>query len=419
MGRYTGRTSRLIIMCIISFLIFVLELVVGYIGNSLSLASDAFGVLSHLISMIIGLVGVRFSRVQWHRRNTYGFPRADVVGAFGNSVFATALMFTILIEAIKRFIGPQMTENALLVLIIGVVGVAINFLNYLIFLDCCLPKRHTADEECATGDSVSVQDESDEQGKQTDAEKAATLNIRGVLLLVMGDALGSVVVVVTGTIFYVRPLEGNECTWQCYIDPTLTVLVVIIILASAFPLMKESATILLQMVPKGVDVEEIGMKLSKVSGVGSIHEMHVWGLVSGRNIATLHVKCQDVTSYKVATPKMRQMLHSAGIHSVTIQPEFINQHDGSLSCSFPCISQKCDSKLCCSQKLATMAHVSSSVEMNGNTAQTLSKAEALSGTDEFEISVEPCWGKGREKTEGNSKDTEKTGEILNSKSTRF
>lgn len=80
----------------------------------------------------------------------------------------------------------------------------------------------------------------------------------GVLLHVMGDALGSVVVVITAIIFYVLPLKREDpCNWQCYIDPSLTVIMVIIILSSAFPLIKETAAILLQMVPKGVNMEEL------------------------------------------------------------------------------------------------------------------------------------------------------------------
>ena len=80
----------------------------------------------------------------------------------------------------------------------------------------------------------------------------------GVLLHVMGDALGSVVVVITAIIFYVLPLKHEDpCNWQCYIDPSLTVIMVIIILSSAFPLIKETAAILLQMVPKSVNMEEL------------------------------------------------------------------------------------------------------------------------------------------------------------------
>lgn len=71
----------------------------------------------------------------------------------------------------------------------------------------------------------------------------------------MGDALGSVVVVVAATIFHVLPLEDAPCNWQCYIDPSLTIVMVFIILSSAFPLIKETSTILLQMVPKGVNMK--------------------------------------------------------------------------------------------------------------------------------------------------------------------
>uniref|UniRef100_A0A8B9U5M0 Cation efflux protein transmembrane domain-containing protein n=1 Tax=Anas zonorhyncha TaxID=75864 RepID=A0A8B9U5M0_9AVES len=137
MGRYSGRSSRLIFMCFVSLVLFAVEISVAYVGNSLSLASDAFAVLSHLISMIIGLLGVRFSRIRWHKANTFGFSRADVLGAFGNSVFAVALMFSIFIEAIKRYINPQKTEKALLVLIVGIAGLFFNVFNYVIFMDCC------------------------------------------------------------------------------------------------------------------------------------------------------------------------------------------------------------------------------------------------------------------------------------------
>lgn len=82
--------------------------------------------------------------------------------------------------------------------------------------------------------------------------------LAGVLLHVMGDALGSVIVVITAIIFYVRPLRPEDpCNWECYIDPSLTIIMVIIILSSAFPLIKETAVILLQMVPRGLNMEEL------------------------------------------------------------------------------------------------------------------------------------------------------------------
>ncbi|NXN94673.1 ZNT10 protein, partial [Rhinopomastus cyanomelas] len=386
MGRYSGRSSRLIFMCFVSLVLFAVEISVAYIGNSLSLASDAFAVLSHFISMIIGFFGVRFSRIRWHKANTFGFSRADVLGAFGNSVFATALMFSILVEAIKRFINPQKTERALLVLIIGITGLSFNVLNYVIFLDCCYCHEPQGDIE--TGDSPNDQKSPEEGLEKKKEKKSEALNIRGVLLHVMGDALGSVVVVVAATIFQVFPLENAPCNWQCYIDPSLTIIMVFIILSSAFPLIKETSTILLQMVPKGVNMQLLTDRLARVPGVISLHEVHVWELAGGKNIATLHIKCQTPTDYQDAAYKIRKVFHEAGIHSVTIQPEYIDHKTSQLLCSSPCISKACDSQLCCSQQETTLAKTNGYAEKNDSCLSVPHKDNGSSKND-IEIPIEP------------------------------
>ncbi|XP_038249545.1 zinc transporter 10 [Dermochelys coriacea] len=366
MGRYSGRSSRLILMCVVSLVLFVVEISVAYIGNSLSLASDAFAILSHFISMVIGLLSVRFSRIRWHKKSTFGFPRADVVGAFGNSIFATALMFSILIEAIKRYLNPKKTEEALIVLIVGLVGLFFNVLNYVVFMDYCYREASVVQEDIETGDSLNTQKRPEEQTVQKKEKKSEALNIRGVLLHVMGDALGSVVVVVAAAIFYAFPLDANTpCNWQCYIDPSLTVVMVVIILSSAFPLIKETATILLQMVPKDVNMQVLTERLTDVPGVSSLHEVHVWELAGGKNIATLHVKCQTTSDYQDASYKMREVFHEAGIHSVTIQPEYIDRKTSELICSSPCVSKACASQLCCRQQEAELTHDNGYPEKNG------------------------------------------------------
>lgn len=370
MGRYSGRSFRLILMCVVSVVLFVLELVIAHIGNSLSLASDAFAVLSHLLSMIIGLFGVRASNIRQHRKSTFGFLRADVLGAFGNSMFAVALMFSILVEAIKRYTSPQKTEQPLLVLSAGVIGLFFNILNYVIFLECCYCSGPRPQTDTEAGDSLNTQNEPEETTKKE--KKSEALNIRGVLLHVMGDALGSVIVVVTAIIFYVHPLRPEDpCNWQCYIDPSLTVVMVIIILSSAFPLIKETAVILLQMVPKGVNMEELMSQLSTVPGISSVHEVHIWELISGKVIATLHIKHQKGTEYQDASRKVREIFHHAGIHNVTIQfetldlKEALEQKDFLPTCSAPCISQSCAKKLCCPPGTLPLALVNGCAEHNG------------------------------------------------------
>ncbi|NWZ27793.1 ZNT10 protein, partial [Asarcornis scutulata] len=406
MGRYSGRSSRLIFMCFVSLVLFAVEISVAYVGNSLSLASDAFAVLSHLISMIIGLLGVRFSRIRWHKANTFGFSRADVLGAFGNSVFAVALMFSIFIEAIKRYINPQKTEKALLVLVVGITGLFFNVFNYVIFMDCCYCRAPEGDPE--KGESPNDQKSPEEGSGKKVEKKSEALNIRGVLLHVMGDALGSVVVVVAATIFHVLPLGPNApCNWQCYIDPSLTIIMVVIILSSAFPLIKETSIILLQMVPKGVNMQLLTDRLARVPGVISLHEVHVWELAGGKNIATLHVKCQTPTDYQDAAYKIRKIFHEAGIHSVTIQPEYIDCKTSHLLCSSPCISKACDSQLCCSQQEAPLAKSNGYTEKNDSCLSALHKDNGSSKSD-IEIPIECALTENSVKDEKNCEVSDKS-----------
>ncbi|XP_071996208.1 calcium/manganese antiporter SLC30A10 [Engystomops pustulosus] len=401
MGRYTGKTCRLIFMLVITVIFFVAELVCGYLGNSIALISDSFNMLSDLISLCVGITASRVSRRTSRGPNaTYGYTRAEVVGALSNAVFLTALCFTILVDSILRLAKPEKIDDPELVLIVGALGLGVNIIGLLVFQDysCCIrflcgskgqqkpeePKASSNDRLNVTpyqaggtqgsesqdlaGDIIDEQesDPEEENGKKD----AAALNIRGVLLHVMGDALGSVVVVVAAVIFYVRPLAPDaQCNWQCYIDPSLTVVMVAIILFSAFPLIKETATILLQMVPKDINVGEIGHKISMIEGVKSIHEIHIWELASGKNIATLHVKFQRLEDYTSANRNIRKIFHEQGIHAVTLQAEFTDAKDFSLACNAPCISKKCDGNLCCSQELIPFAEANGKALKKGKSSQ--------------------------------------------------
>nr|XP_032657175.1 zinc transporter 10 [Chelonoidis abingdonii] len=396
MGRYSGKTCRLIFMLVLTSGFFVAELVSGYLGNSIALVSDSFNMLSDLISLCVGIATGRISRRA--RRGpgaTYGYGRAEAVGALSNAVFLTALCFTILVEAVLRLARPERIDGPELVLIVGALGLAVNLVGLLIFQDwgsCCGRRqpRAAAPEQVSSlnaGDSLNTQKRPEEQTVQKKEKKSEALNIRGVLLHVMGDALGSVIVVVAAAIFYALPLDANTpCNWQCYVDPSLTLVMVVIILSSAFPLIKETATILLQMVPKGVNMQGLTERLTDVPGVSSLHEVHVWELAGGKNIATLHVKCQTTSDYQDASYKMREVFHEAGIHSVTIQPEYIDHKTSELICSSPCISKACASQLCCPQQEVAVTHDNGCLEKNG-LSPTLHKNNSIN-ENAVEIPIE-------------------------------
>lgn len=461
MGRYSGKTCRLLFMLVLTVAFFVAELVSGYLGNSIALLSDSFNMLSDLISLCVGLsAGYIARRPRGGLGATYGYGRAEVVGALSNAVFLTALCFTIFVEAVLRLARPERIDDPELVLIVGALGLAVNVLGLLIFQDCAAwfagcgrrrrrpqlqqqqqqqqrpagggipcafgdppgaegrwpaaappaPGRDSAVtlraasldrkvEKGATvfsnvaGDSLNTQNEPEEMMKKE--KKSEALNIRGVLLHVMGDALGSVVVVITAIIFYVLPLKREDpCNWQCYIDPSLTVVMVIIILSSAFPLIKETAAILLQMVPKGVNMEELMSKLSAVPGISSVHEVHIWELISGKIIATLHIKCQQDRGDQDATRKIREIFHNVGIHSVTIQLEKVDlkeapEHkDLQVLCSSPCISKGCAKQLCCPPGALPLAHVNGCAEHNGGPPLDMVPVDGLGRRETADVAVE-------------------------------
>ncbi|NXQ92636.1 ZNT10 protein, partial [Nyctibius grandis] len=373
----SGKTCRLIVMLVLTVGFFVAELVSGYLGNSIALVSDSFNMLSDLISLCVGLSTGRIARRSRRGpRATYGYSRAEAVGALSNAVFLTALCFTIFVEAVLRLARPERIDDAQLVLIVGTLGLAVNLVGLLVFQDwgtCC--------------DSPNDQKSPEEGPEKKKEKKSEALNIRGVLLHVMGDALGSVVVVVAATIFHVLPLENAPCNWQCYIDPSLTIIMVFIILSSAFPLIKETSIILLQMVPKGVNMQRLTDALARVPGVSSLHEVHVWELAGGKNIATLHIKCQTPTDYQDAAYKIRKVFHEAGIHSVTIQPEYVDHKASQLLCSSPCISKACDSQLCCSQREPPLAKTNGYTERNDSGLSALRKDNSSSKND-IEIPIE-------------------------------
>ncbi|NXL46585.1 ZNT10 protein, partial [Podilymbus podiceps] len=386
MGRYSGKTCRLIFMLVLTVGFFVAELVSGYLGNSIVLVSDSFNMLSDLISLCVGLSTGRIARRSRRGpRATYGYSRAEAVGTLSNAVFLTALCFTIFVEAILRLARPEPISDAQLVLIVGTLGLAVNLKDDV--FSVCRPYTQHSVSSLNAGDSPNDQKSPEEGPEKKREKKSEALNIRGVLLHVMGDALGSVVVVVTATIFHVLPLGDAPCNWQCYIDPSLTIIMVFIILSSAFPLIKETSIILLQMVPKGVNMQLLTDRLARVPGVSSLHEVHVWELAGGKNIATLHIKCQTPTDYQDAAYKIRKVFHEAGIHSVTIQPEYIDHKTSQLLCSSPCISKACDSQLCCSQREPPLAKTNGYAEKNDSCLSTLRKDNGSSKND-IEIPIE-------------------------------
>ncbi|XP_056113696.1 zinc transporter 10 [Rhinichthys klamathensis goyatoka] len=378
MGRYSGKTCRLILMLVITVVFFVAEIVAGYMGNSIALVSDSFNMLSDILSLCVGLTAARVSRRAGSGRFTYGMGRAEVVGTLANAVFLAALCFSVSMESLKRLALPQAIDDPTLVLIVGALGLAVNVLGLLVFQDYrCLCAARQKDAGASRKEDGEVAEEEAGLQDQKAEREGPPLNIRGVLLHVLNDALGSVVVVVASALFYVWPLAPESpCNWQCYVDPSLTLIMVAIIMSSAVPLVKETAGILLQMSPADLRLSPVlhtlthtlmspaDLRLSpvlesvcKLPGVTSVHEAHVWELSKGRNVASLHVRvCPELADLSwAAGPAGRvglhgqilQVFHRAGVHSVTVQLERAEGETDTGHCSGVCVSPACVKLSCC------------------------------------------------------------------------
>ncbi|XP_027023827.1 zinc transporter 10 [Tachysurus fulvidraco] len=361
MGRYTGQTCRLIFMLVITVIFFVAEIIAGYLGNSLALVSDSFNMLSDILSLCVGLAAGRLARRPASPLCTFGLARAEVVGALANAAFLAALCFSVSAEAVKRLARPEAVDEPFIVLIVGSLGLGVNVIGLLVFQDwrwLCGRKDGSRDKSTDSDGKIAMNGEAgsepaaspNQDKKQSDGPP---LNIRGVLLHVLNDALGSVVVVVAAVLFYVRPLPPDTpCNWQCYVDPGLTLVMVAIIVSSGVPLVKETTRILLQMSPPDLDVSKILEDVCRLPGVLGVHELHVWELAKDRNVASMHVKLSsDLESSKGEIRRLhgriRELLHHLGVHSVTLQTEFVDEEIENEHCGMPCISHDCLKQSCC------------------------------------------------------------------------
>jgi len=143
------------------------------------------------------------------------------------------------------------------------------------------------------------------------------MNMKALLLHVLGDALGNVGVIATGLIIWL-----TSWSFKYYCDPVISLVITAIIFHSALPLVRSTSFILLQAVPWEVSLEDVRSEILTVEGVLSVHELHIWQLSETKIIASVHVTASRKVDFMPVASNIRRILHQHGIHSSTIQPEY-------------------------------------------------------------------------------------------------
>ncbi|XP_076337334.1 uncharacterized protein LOC143239757 isoform X2 [Tachypleus tridentatus] len=338
MGRYTGKKCRLIGMLSLTGSYFLVEIIVGYLTNSTALIADSFHMLSDVIALVIAFLSIKMSPKQWSK-NTFGWARSEVLGALVNAVFLIALCFSIFVEALKRFFEPEEIFDPVLILYVGGFGLLVNIIGLFLFHEHGhshsghnddkkhtkssskehLKENGTPGNEAIFSIDINTPAVDGAQKPKKKLDSSSQMNMKGVFLHVLTDALGSVIVIISALIIWLTSWE-----YRFYVDPALSVIMVCLIMASTCPLLADSARILLQTVPTHIQVDNLKKKLlQKVDGVLAVHEFHIWQLTGERIIASAHILCRNTHEYMEIAGKVKEFFHEQGIHSTTIQAEFI------------------------------------------------------------------------------------------------
>lgn len=337
------------------------EFGVGILANSLALMSDAFHMVSDLISLIIGFIAISLSRKAASKHKSYGWIRAEVIGGLINGVFLIAVVFFIILEAIQRFIEkPEITEP-MLIITVGAGGLVVNIIGLIMFAS------HRSLSHGGHGHSHGHADGGKEhahahgekhnhkhktyggevidggESQKAVPEKKASANLHAVFLHVLGDALGSVGAIGAGLI-----IKFVNHPWKYYADPIFSLVLSLIILKSSIPLVKHCANVLLQSVPEHVEIDALYSALLKIEGIVNIHDLHVWQLSDTKHVATLHVGVDDTADFPTLASAIKALFHEHGVHNTTIQPEYVSHKSATKQavCKMTC-EPECAPNMCC------------------------------------------------------------------------
>jgi cobalt-zinc-cadmium efflux system protein len=254
------------------------EAVGGWVSGSLALLSDAGHMVTDSAAMAIAFFAQRMATRPPSQRASYGYARAEVLGAFINALIMLCIVAWIAIEAVRRLLAPGAVAGGT-VIVIAAGGLAVNMVSAWLLM------------------------------------KSSSLNARAALLHVMGDMLGSVAAIVAGGVI--------AATGWLPIDPILSLFVAVLILRSTWVLLRTSTHVLMEGVPEHLSYEDIGHALCRLPGVAAVHDLHVWHMAADRAALSAHVVIHDASAWpQTLAAAQRLLAQDYGIDHVTLQPSW-------------------------------------------------------------------------------------------------
>ncbi len=256
----------------------VVELVGGLWSGSLALVSDAGHMFSDAVALALAAIAVWLARRPPGLRHSYGWARAEVIGASLNGLLMLGVIVVLVVEAVERLLEPRPVIGGG-VMVIAFIGLLVNgAVAYML----------------GSGEH--------------------NLNTRAALIHVLSDLIGSLAALIAGAVIYF--------TGWLPVDPILSLAIAGLILVSTLRLLRDAVHVLMEGVPAAVDLEHIGQTLAQVAGVASVHDLHVWSITSGQVALSAHLEIDDLAAWPRILADAREVMRGDfGIDHVTLQPE--------------------------------------------------------------------------------------------------
>jgi cobalt-zinc-cadmium efflux system protein len=262
------------------------EAVGGYLTGSLALLADAGHMLSDVAALGLSVFAIRIAQRPPTLTRTYGHHRTEILAALANGATLVAISIYVMVEACRR-LGAPPAVNAPVMMGVAAGGLLFNIVGLHLLA----------------------------------AGREESLNVRGAWLHVATDALGSLQTIVAGALIW---FFG----WR-WADPVASIIIALLVIYSSWSLLRDAVEVLMEGVPRHLDVVEVREALSGVNGVVGVHDLHIWTITSGREALSAHLVVGESSPRARTLEEVRgTMADRFGIKHVTVQIEQDECGDG-------------------------------------------------------------------------------------------